>query len=370
MPDPLVYLKAMGAAAVVSALIALAMSAARRALSTTWLNAACVAAIVCGLAVGYWALSPRLAWPPTNALDRFLMLVLPVALGIELVAGLDRVPLWIGWLFRISLAAAIPRILLHGSVYLNAEYSDWKPWQAGVVLVVCGALLAGVWALLSWLQQRSPGISLPFALQATTLCSGLTVMMAGYIKGGAAAFPLTATLVATSLVTWALAQRLGVPKSFAAPAIIGASVVGLFGLLLIGRFFGQLSTGVALALLLAPLLCWTTELLPLRSKKPWFVGSVRLALVVIPLMVVLLLAKREFDRKMGPLLGEVRQGRVDPTAVVVSSLNAVRNNVLTISVRVLNSHARCCDRRADLDRHPWHLLPLAAGSETRQTLCK
>jgi hypothetical protein len=72
-------------------------------------------------------------------------------------------------------------------------------------------------------------------------------------------------------------------------------------LLFIGRFFGQLSTGRALAILLAPLLCWITELPRLRRQNPWFVGSLRLVLVMIPLAVVLFLAKRDFDRDMAPL---------------------------------------------------------------------
>jgi hypothetical protein len=125
-------------------------------------------------------------------------------------------------------------------------------------------------------------------------------MMAGYIKGGAAAFPLAATLVATTIGARLIAKRSGVPAS------IGIGVVGLFGLLFIGRFFGRLSTGSALAMLLAPLLCWATEAPLLRHRKPWLVGSLRLALVAIPLLVVLAAAKRDFDRDMAPLLGKAQ----------------------------------------------------------------
>jgi len=293
------YLKAMGAAAMVSAMFVLAMAGVRRG-SATWLNSACVLGMGLGLAFGYYVLSLRLAWPPVNGLDRFLTIVVPAALGIELIAGFQCVPRWVAWMLRMSLAATIPRILLHGSVYLSGSGNDWNLWQAGTALAVCGALLAGLWGLLSWLSQRSPGVSIPLALYLSAQCAGLTVMMAGYIKGGAAAFPLAATLVATTIAARQITKRSG------APAILGIGVVGLFSLLFIGRFFGRLSTGCALAMLLAPLLCWTTETPLLRHRKPWLVGSLRLVLVAIPLVVVLAVAKRDFDRDMAPLLGEVQ----------------------------------------------------------------
>jgi 4-amino-4-deoxy-L-arabinose transferase-like glycosyltransferase len=71
---------------------------------------------------------------------------------------------------------------------------------------------------------------------------------------------------------------------------------------MIGRFFGGLSTGVALILMLAPLLCWGTELPQLRCRPAWVVGSLRLLLVVIPLAALMLQAKRRFDRDTAPLL--------------------------------------------------------------------
>ena len=302
MPDPLLYLKAMGVAAIISAMCVLVMVGPRRTTSSAWLNAACVLAIGLGLAFGYDALALRWVWPPAKGLDRFLTIVVPTVLGIELMAGFPRVPRWIAWSLRATLAAATPRILLHGSVYLSGADHQWSSWETGISLVVSGVLLAGTWGLLSWLSQRSAGVSIPLALGLTIPCAGLTVMMAGYLKGGAAAFPLAATIVATAIATRLITKRSGAPANFGSPAIIGIGIVGLFGVLFIGRFFGRLSTGAAVAMLSAPLLCWITELPSLRHRKPWLVGLVRLALVAIPLLVVLAVAKRDFDRKMAPLL--------------------------------------------------------------------
>ena len=313
MPDPLLYMNAIGVAVIVSTLSVLAMARARKNSGPTWLSSSCVVGMSLGLALGYYVLALHLAWPPMNGLDRFLTLVLPAALVIELVAGFDRVSRPLAWLLRMSLAAATPRILLHGSVYLSGD--EWPLWQAVMTLAVCALLLACLWGLLSWLSQRSPGVSIPFALIQAILCAGLTVMMAGYIQGGAAAFPLVATLVATTIAA-RLIRKHSTPREdvdtpairedVTAPAILGIGVVSLFGLLFIGRFFGRLSTGSALTMLLAPLLCWAMEMPRLRSQKPWVVGALRLTLVAIPLLVVLTLAKRDFDRDMLPLLGKVQ----------------------------------------------------------------
>ncbi len=67
---------------------------------------------------------------------------------------------------------------------------------------------------------------------------------------------------------------------------------------MMGRFFGNLSTVQGLALFLAPLLCWAGELPFLRCRKPLVIGAARLVLVAIPLVIVLVLAKEEFDRTM------------------------------------------------------------------------
>lgn len=305
MPDPVLYLKSMGVAAIVSAIVVLAMAMLRRTVSSTWLNSASVLAMGLGLALGCNFLEMRWTWPPVKGLDRLLMIVMPMALGIELIAGLQKLPQWVAWFLRLSLAAVAPRILLHGSVHLAGSGGDWTRWEGNFALLICGALLAFTWGLLGWLSQRSGGISIPIAVSLTTQCAGLTVMLAGYLKGGATAFPLAATIISTAIATKLVTMRSGTSEKLGLAAIIGVGVIGLFGVLMIGRFFGRLSTGSAVVLMLAPVLCWATELPFLRGRKSRLVGSLRLVLVSIPLVVVLAFAKRDFDRDMAPLLGEI-----------------------------------------------------------------
>jgi len=216
----------------------------------------------------------------------------------------------LAWALRISLSLATPRFLLHGSVYLS-ESDEWTSRQANVTILVGGLMLALVWILLFWLSKRRGGISISLAICLAIQCSGVVVMLGGYIKGGAAAIPMVAVVLGASLAprvfTKYAATRIEIRKQdqFVPEVIVGVGVVSLFGLLFVGRFFGEVSTGSAITMLLAPLLCWTTELPLLRSRKAWIVGSLRLAIVAVPLLFVLIAAKREFDRELAPLLGNV-----------------------------------------------------------------
>lgn len=309
MPEPLLYLKATGAAAVVSAIFVLAMARVRR-FETAWRNAVGVVGMGLGLGAGFYLLSLRLAWPPASGLDRFAVIVLPAALVIEFIAGLRGVDGRVAWILRGSLAAATPRILLHGSVYLKGLDDSWTSWQIYLAIVTSGTLLATSWGLLSWLAARSQSIAIPLSLSVAMICAGLTTMMAGYIKGGAAAFPVAAVLTATAVGTWFISRRAGRQTNAMLRALIGIGVVSLFALLFVGRFYGRLSTGNAVVMLLAPLLCWVCEIALFKRQQRSVVASLRLVFVSIPLVVILVLAKRDFDRDMMPLLGKTPASHV------------------------------------------------------------
>ncbi|HQU46210.1 MAG TPA: hypothetical protein PK867_25580, partial [Pirellulales bacterium] len=91
MPDPVECLLAALAAAGASAVLVVALGWLRWA-NPAWMNAACVVASGLGIALGCGVLKLRPEWPPANALDRLLTIVLPAATTVELVAGLPRMP--------------------------------------------------------------------------------------------------------------------------------------------------------------------------------------------------------------------------------------------------------------------------------------
>lgn len=297
MPDPASCLLAVLAAAGVSALATLGLGWMPRRASPARVNAACALGIAAGLAAGYGVLQIRPAWPPANGLDRFLLIVLPASIALELVAGVANLPRWLVWSSRLALSTVIGPVLWRGSIYATGYGNEWAAQQAGAALAICGGLLAAEWAVLAWLYARSPGISIPLVLSQTTLCAGMLVMLAGYVTGGESALPPAAALAGASLASARLT------KHPLAPIMIGIGLVGLFGLLFIGRFFGGLTNDRALVVLLAPLLCCATEARAFRGQKPWRIAALRLGLTAIPLIAVLSLAKRDFDRDTAPLLG-------------------------------------------------------------------
>jgi hypothetical protein len=305
MPEPLLYFKAMGTSALVSAVIALALLKTRCEAGPGWRNFASAVAISAGLFAGYGLLSLQLAWPPRNGLDRLLTIIIPLALCIEVIAAFQHGRLRVAWLLRLSLAAAVPRILLHDSVYLRTT-GEWTAMQSFATLATCGCLLFVVWWSMSLLLKRGARLALPISICLAAQCAGATVMMAGYIKGGAAAIPLVATLLATAVVAWLVKKNTQVENPVP-QIIVGAGVVSLFGILFVGKFFGRVSNEHALAMLFAPLLCWISELPLLRNRKPWMIAVIQLLAVVIPLTTVLFLSKQNFDRDMSPLLGNTEQ---------------------------------------------------------------
>ncbi len=123
--------------------------------------------------------------------------------------------------------------------------------------------------------------------------SGLAVMLSAYLTGGEVGLSLAAALVGVAGTAWLLAKT---------PAVDGAirdrGWFGLFSVVMMGRFFGELSAGRSLTLLLSPLMCLVSEIPPIRNRKPWVIGVTRLAAVAVPLAIVLVLAKHDFDRAM------------------------------------------------------------------------
>ncbi len=345
MPEPLLYLQAMALAAGVSAAILLlpARWVNARRLTARWPHGRCALAIAAGLAAGYYRLSLPIGWPPVNGLARWLLIVLPLVLLIESLGGLPGLPRWCLWALRAVLAVAVPRILLHGSVYLSGPDYGWSSGRAMLTMLLCSGALVVFWTLLTRLACRAAAASVLGSLVLAILVTGLAVMLAGYIGGGAAALPLAACLIAVASAQPWLGPAPSTGKSIAtdgSPAtdrptgrtrpnpdewlrrggsvMLGVGVMGLFGLLFVGHFFGRLSLPSTAVIGLSPLLGWVTELpwtkllqrqRPLQrqclvaSHRPaWLRGSLRIALVAIPLAVLLVLAKQQFDRELAPLM--------------------------------------------------------------------
>jgi hypothetical protein len=240
----------------------------------------------CGV-LGQW---PR--WPAPEDRDRFLVILLPATVAVEVVAALAPLPRWAAWLLRLCLAAAVAPVLLYHSVYLTdlsgPHSAEWSPAEAAVILLALAAALAAVWGLLALLQSRASERSASPALALTALAAGLTVMLSGYFRGGLMGLPLAGAVAGATLASFAAPTQRGAGGS------LGVGVVGLFGVLLIGRFFGSLPTAAALVLLLAPLLAWVGEAPGVRRLWPALRAAARLVVVAVPLAVVVTYAVIRF----------------------------------------------------------------------------
>jgi len=163
MPDLLLYLHAVVVVVSASALAVLALGWRSRSPSQMLVSSICVAGLAIGHVAGCFWLRFSVSWPPSSALDRYLVVLLPAAIVVELIAAFPKFPPWGAHTLRLVLAASMARVLLHHSIY----FDEWTAWQAPIAMAICAALSVGVWVLLARLTERSPGVSLPLVLALT-----------------------------------------------------------------------------------------------------------------------------------------------------------------------------------------------------------
>jgi hypothetical protein len=197
---------------------------------------------------------------------------------------------------RLILVAGGARVLLHGTSYITdltgPGTSEWSPSLAWLILGGLAALEGAVWALLSLLARRAHGPSLSVSLAITIAGAAVTVMLSGYANGGQIGLPLAAAVMSATAVALVLTRA---SHGVGPPGIV---VAGLFSLLVIGRFFGELSSTHAILLFCAPLLGWVPELPFLHPFPSWARGLARVVLVGAVVFVVVVPAQRKFDHDL------------------------------------------------------------------------
>jgi hypothetical protein len=275
-----------------------------------WASAASVLGVALGYYAGVWLLGARPHWPPREDQDRLLFILFPAVIAIELIAAFAGRFRWLAWLPRLAVAALAARILLHDSTYLAESAGpgtrEWTRVQTWVILGGLAMALAGVWALLALLLRRGPNRSAPLAVAVACAGAAVAVMLSGYATGGQPGLALAAALVGATVASLAL------PRSADLTGALGLGIVGLFSLVVVGRFFGALTTTHAAVLFLAPLLCWIPELPHLRNAWPWLRGLVRVVVVAAPVLAILVVAHHNFEKdSASPSSGSIETTRDD-----------------------------------------------------------
>ncbi len=102
-----------------------------------------------GTYVGFFVLAIMPGWSLASVIDRFLIVLFPAAIVVELLSALPQMPRWSVWLLRLVLAAAAGRILLHGSSYLSVTMQVIQhSLKCCEELAVAAGILIMVWRLL------------------------------------------------------------------------------------------------------------------------------------------------------------------------------------------------------------------------------
>jgi hypothetical protein len=291
-----------------------------------FLTTACA---IVAAAWGYWRLGILPNWPPRNGLDRLLVVAIPLAILVESLLWVAFIPRRAISGLRIVVAVVIVGTLLFGSVYLRDGADSWLSPPRLLALFGCAAALAASWDSLPSLATRRGDPTLLAALSASILSAGLTILLGGYIKGGAAAIPWSAMLAGCVLAL--LARPLTATASQApnmSQTVAGIALVALFGLLFIGRFFGGIGNYEAMTIFATPSLLWLLELQVIKRLPRAVQRSLAFALIVAPLAIVVFQAKAAFDRKLGRIVSST--SRELHQNFTVTPLTQRHSNFLTL----------------------------------------
>jgi hypothetical protein len=325
MPDPILMIEAMGVAAVAAAFLFALFGRKGRGDSAT--RSAC--GWVMGLGIGSWlgllVLDLRPRWPLAEDLDRFLGIVLPAFLGVELVLAILRWPGALRWLARGLVAAGAAPALLHGSSYLSdVAGPGTREWGAGTAVAILGVMalaLVGEWLVVDMASRRRSAGVVAMAMAVATGGAAVALLLSGYASGGQMGLPLAAALAGLA------AAMLVVPEESRQAVPVGPALGCLFGLLVIGRFFAGLTTAHGVLLLIAPLAGAACTLLLPRSVGRTVRSAAGLFLVIAIVGGVLASAGARFAaanrspaRSSVPSLEDY--SRLEPTAVAPNGPDA------------------------------------------------
>ncbi len=309
MPDATLILEGAAAAGGVAALLMLLLGVwpARRVAATATTmplrrsrlaSVAEVLAIAGGMGVGCWWLGIKPNTPPVEDKDRLLFVLLPAAGLVEILAVVWQRRPWIGRILRVLLALPLPFLMLFGSGWLPANWtpggdpaapSTWTDHEALRNVLGLGILLSVIWNLLVWAAQRAGGMVVPAALGLISAAAGVTIMLSGYATAGMIGLPFAGVAAGALLVCLLFA------RAHSMTGVAGVVTVLLFGLLIAGKFFGELATtNFALLIAAPPVLCGLLALPPLQKLKTAQRFVVVLVACLVPAGVAVGLAQHSF----------------------------------------------------------------------------
>lgn len=332
MPDPRQYGEALLIAGAASGLIALLWRFAL-ARGVTGARATSESPAVSALAgwmqfavaagAGFWWLGARPRLPPLTGLDRLLVVVFPALLVMVVAisvasslaakttfapAGVARFTFAVRLLFALAMVAA----LLHGSVYLRPADGEPIAWSVKWGMLGASTGIAVVWELVERGSRRGSGGLTLGMLAVSILATGVMILLGGYVRGGAAAFPLAGGLLGAAFVGAWTSTSSSLPTP-ARTALVSSGAMGLCGLAIVGRCFGGLTTFEAIMAVGSPAAAWIGEWAVARRanetrRRHGLRAAVQIVCVLLALAPAVRASQLRFEQKMRPLLEAERGG--------------------------------------------------------------
>jgi len=232
MVDFVLLTKAIAVGVLIAAIV---MWLGTRGAPPPWRRDACWSwAVAAGVVAASGATDQWPHWPALEDRGRLLTLLVPLVLVVETFAATTN-SRGMAWCARLGLTAVAAPILLHDSVYLadlkEHDSAQWSPLEVTIVLAGLAALLAFLWAMLSWLESRTSTRSVMWVLVADALATALTVMLSGYYRAGLLGLGLAGALAGATLASYV------VQRQSPSRGSLGMSVVGIYAVVLVGLFF-------------------------------------------------------------------------------------------------------------------------------------
>jgi hypothetical protein len=293
-----------GGAAIAAAAIATATAAACRRTRNRTACLAAALAVLAGTAAGLWLVGGLLRLPPRVAIGRLLVIGLPLAAIAEAIAveaGLGRV----ATVVRGVTALTLVRVLLHDSVHLQMEET-----AANATVLTAAGLAAIGWPIAVAGERRDDGgVVTVLAVVLALAAAAVAIPMAGYVKGGLVA----ALLAAAAGGALAGGGRVG---------LTGFSFAALVGIVVVGRFFGGLSSSTALLLCSPPILTVAVGRVgdsfgDVAAGRVIRSAACRLALAIVPLVVVIAHGWHDFDRSFRQILSPPAGPDASPSSSIL-----------------------------------------------------
>ncbi|HVW01086.1 MAG TPA: hypothetical protein VHB77_12125 [Planctomycetaceae bacterium] len=244
------------------------------------------------IAVGLMVLGVRCHWPPSEDQDRLLLILVPLALLADVVAGATLLR-WPGLLLRALVCAACGPVMLWGSIHVSDAAGPGSRLLSVPTILLLGAvataLVASAWRLMLHAQEPLPRPAIGLALAMTLGAASAATLLSGYASAA-----LTGMILTTAIAGTAVGAAL-IPGDDVRPPL-GLPLAALAGVLLQGRFFGELNSLYAISLWITPLLATAIVLIAARGRRPWGKCAVLWLLVAAACATVVLLTYREFAK--------------------------------------------------------------------------